>query len=57
MTFTAVFRYRTASGSLEECFKHIKAKSHTEARRIAKGLEGRGDDMTWFNRLTGEVRS
>ena len=35
----------------------ISAHSLAEARRIAKGMEGREDDMTWFNRLTGEVRS
>ena len=57
MTFTAIFRYRTAEGILEGCYKHIKAASKAQAKRIGKGLEGRGDDMTWFIGLTGEVRS
>lgn len=46
--YTAEFRWRDAERQLKQKWVDIKANSLKEAKLVAKGLEGREDDMTWF---------
>lgn len=48
--FVAEYRYRTPGViGPQSSWKLIECTSMKAARAIAKGYEGRGDDMTWFN--------
>lgn len=50
-TYVAVFRWRDGNNVLNETFKEFGATSLAAAKKVAKALEGRGDDMRWFDRV------